>query len=398
MTVAGAGGSSVSIDGCSFTNCAGGVRAGVVQTWNMGRVTVRNCRFSLNYCGAEGYIGSAAMTLRGASGVTSWNVVSNCLFEANRPWYDCHGTVVIGDSAEAEIVRCRFTGNSIAGFKHSGGYGYSACIAISGSSTTVVRDCLFDGNSAAGSATGCSPHASALAHSAGSGYTTLLDCTISGNSLDNTSSTTHSATISKTDGRLAVVNCLIDGSSISGDNAHEIYATDANAFAFVNDIIRNAAPGYSPFAFTSSSMLPLIANTIASGYDETALPAVKTYGFLYDNEAVDEPLRPAQETSADLPGGVALWAQGARSTRRGFGRPVWLHSDGWPYIHDTTANPTKPWRPLHLANGNYFYSSVSGLSLDTPLPADAAGAPRTLGKIAPGPLNAPAPVTVLSVR
>jgi hypothetical protein len=339
------------------------------------------------------------MTLRGASGVTSWNIVSNCLFEANRAWYDCHGTVVITDSAEVQMSRCRFTGNSIVGFKHSGGYGYSACIAVSGGSTTVIRDCLFDGNSAAGSANGCSPYASVLAHSAGGGYTTLLDCTITGNSLDNTSSTTHSATISKTDGRLAIVNCLIDGSVLSGANAHEIYATDSGyPLSIVNDIIRNDAPGYSPFTFTSPSMVPLIANTIASGYDESALPAVGTYGFLYDNEAADEPLRPAQETSCDLPGGVALWAKGACAVRRGFGRPVWLLSDGWLYIYDTTANPTKPWRPLHRANANYFYSSVSGLSLDTPLPRDAAGAPRALGKVAPGPLNAPSPITVLSVR
>ena len=72
----------------------------------------------------------------------------------------------------------------------------------------------------------------------------------------------------------------------------------------------------------------------------------------------------------------------------------WLNGDGEPCIHDAAANSAKPYRRLLYANGNYFYSSITGQTAIN----DAAGAARVEGRIAPGPLNVPAAITVLSVR
>ena len=372
----GSSGHVTTFSGCAFSNSYSGSFGGAIYARNSGYAHIDNCRFFRNYCSARGYQGAAAVAFKGTASSTWQNRITDTVFEENRPWSDCHGTVVVSSST-AEIERCRFVRNSIRYAKFVSESGNGACISTYISGSANVRDCHFAGNSASdssGNTIGCS---SVLGQQSGS--IIFANCTIEGSTVTN-NSTARLSTISHVGGNLAIIHCLIDGSLFSGDKTCEVLSTvnSASTFSIVNTAIRSEVPGYKPFIFTDGTFVPAIANSVITGYDPADMPALGSNGFLYDVVAGTPTISGLREKE-----GVAARAvKGAAYAR--FGRPVWLVGTT-PYIYDPL-NGQKPWRSLLSRSTSYV--SVAGLSLDSdPIP-DAFGEARTARKIAVGPLNA----------
>ena len=388
VKVSGAALSTTEIVDCHFTNGVCASRGAAVLSAGAGFATVRRCRFDSNYCVSEGYSAAAALAFKSAEG-DRWNEAVDCVFANNRAWGQCHGTVVFS-GGRGVLRRCLFTGNTLAKFTIGGdNYGFSACITANSSPNAVIRDCLFEGNSATCPNAGTRPASSVLSQVNGS--VQIFNCTIRGNAVASADPSSHCALLVKEGGSFAMANCLVNGSTITGEAAHEIYATDGNTLALVNTVIRNEAPGYSPFLFTSGSFAPAIANCVVSGYDEASLPATGSSGYLYGNVGATDRLPRERMISEE----VAM--QGAGTARYGFGRPVWFVANRL-YMFDDVGKPRTPWRQLLVLGNNYASGVVEGLSMETPPIPDAAGEPRRVAKFAPGPLNVASPASMLSVR
>ena len=373
---------------CHFTNGVSPSRGAALLSAAAGFATVRRCRFDANYCAAESYAPAPALAFKSDEG-TMWNEAVDCVFANNRAWGQCHGTVVFA-GGRGVLRRCLFSGNTLAKFTYDGtGSSFSACVSATASPNVVIRECLFENNSATCPNAGTVPAASVLSQA--NGYVQIFNCTIRGNAAESADPSSHVALLVKGGGSFAMANCLVDGSSIIGEAAHEIYATDANTLAIVNTVLRNEASGYSPFLFANESFAPAIANCVVSGYDEASLPPTGTSGYLYGNVDATDRLPREKMISEE----VAM--QGVGSARYAFGRPVWFVGNKL-YMYDAVGKPRAPWRQIMVLANNYANGAVEGLSMETPPLADAAGAPRSLGKVAPGPLNTPAPTTILSVR
>ena len=373
--------------GCVFSNNGSSSYGGAVYTRNQGYADIRDCRFFRNYCNARGYQGAAAVAFKGSG--TTWNRISDCVFEENRAWVDCHGTVCVS-AGNVEIARCEFLRNSIRNAKFVAETGNGAGIGIYGNGNIVVRDCHFAGNSAATASGNTIACASAFGQSGAKAV--FANCTVEGSASTNAATATgHVATFALSGGSLAIVNGLVDGSSFSGDSTSEIFASDPNStLSIVNDILRNDAGGYRPLAFTSASFEPTIASSAISGYDPADIPAPGANGFLYDVVSATVPVGQLREGPN---GAVARGVAGPGYAR--FGRPVWLVGAA-VYINDPAANAAKPWRNL-LARTSHE-SSVTGLDVGASLLPDAFGARRKPSRIAIGPLNGAPMQTVIKVK
>ena len=378
--------STTYFDNCVFSNAYSGNYGGTIFATGSALADIRHCRFASNCCLIRGFQGAAAVTIKSSVG---WSRIEDCVFENNRPWVDCHGTVSIGDG-KVEIVKCRFAGNSMKDQKFVAESGNGACLALCGwGGMIVVRDCLFSGNSAADTAANTLSLGTVFGQSTGTAV--FINCTMENNAATNNStSSARAATIVHGGGNLALVNCLIDGSILSGERAHDVYCSASdNTLSLVNCVMRNDANGYKPLTFTGATFQPTIANSVIQGYDPADLPAVGANGFLYDVVSSAPSISKLKEED----GVFARALKGSLYARAG--RPVWL-VETTPYIYDATANASKPWRSL-LNRGSYS-ATVSGLTLDTPLIPDAFGNERKAKKVTPGPLNASAAETVITLR
>ena len=378
--------SVATIERCVFSNCFSASYGGTIFALNQGYAHVANCRFFRNCCKFRSYQGGAAVAFKGTSG-TTWNTLSDCVFEENRPSADCHGTVVVS-GGNAEIARCRFLRNSIANGNFVYENGNCASIGQYGGAF-VARDCHFLGSSCADVSGNSLPFASVFGQAGGSAV--FANCTMEGSAATNSSST-HAATIAQVGGSLALVNCLIDGSTFSGEHAEEVFsnAGSGSTLSIVNSVLRNGSAGYTPLAFTGSGFEPTIANSVIAGFDPSALPAVGSDGFLYDVVAGLATLGPLREGPN---GALARGVAGPRYAR--FGRPVWLVGTT-AYIHDPLSNASKPWRSL-LSRANRW-ATVTGLDATSPLLPDAFGASRKASRVAIGPLNSPDMATVIQLK
>ena len=363
-------------------------------SWGMGsclraegdaRLVVEDCDFIRN-CGKNEHWGNAAVF---SCSTRSPTLVRRCLFQANRVRGHCRGAFQKENTGRLTVEACRFLDNDAIISENKGSH--SACMAIS-TGQLLVRDCYFAGNKIAiGGNLGGNCHGAIL--SAISGESQFFNCSMVGNIAENTSTGDPGVGILAGSRDMAFANCLIDGSRLVG-NSYECIpsSSDRNTtFAMINTIVRNEAENYVPFRFYSPNMTLSLANTAISKLDVASL-ATGNNGYLYDVSDNPGPVSITRSGPAGLPArGIAAFSPYVRA-----GRPVWLTAKGNLYFYDERANPAKPWR--RISQKNNYSDTVADLTLESPLVPDAFGAPRTIGRVAYGPLNAPTSGTFLLLR
>ena len=192
---------------------------------------------------------------------------------------------------------------------------------------------------------------------------------------------------------LTLVNCLLDRSELVGSAAEIVSAGNSGnrVLAAINTVMRNDAADYQPFSLRSPEMGVSLANCAISRLDVDSLPQ-KANDYCYNVTAVPGPF----STTLEGPGGLLSRGVSGASPYCRAGRGVWEVNGRNFYFYDEVANPNRPWRDI--SHKDWYSGSVGGLTLESPLLPDAFGASRVPGRIAYGPLNAPAGGTFLLLR
>ena len=382
-------GTSISLRNCVFrdnVSSSGGVslRIGgnVVSRQLEGCSFIRNCALGGN--GADVYLGNKTPL-----------TIENCLFKENRTLNGGRGAIYVMSDEKCFITNCRFIGNRLSNPAASG---RAACLAVPQSyySSVIVRDTYFKGNRLESSK---SPNGklwgSVAAFDEHRGSPLFINCTMTGNVASNGCLTDDSAvgTIASLKNSCGFANCVFDRSVFSGNAAEIVFGNDSenNTLALVNTIMCNESADYVPFSLRFPAMKVSLASCAISGLDVSALEPGKN-GYLLDvtSEAG------AVSTTRSGPDGQLARGVSTASPYVRAGRPVWLYGKDQIYFYDDVSHPDKPIRSL--TNKSNYGKTPMGISLETPLAPDAFGAPRVIGKVAYGPLNALSGGTILMLR
>ena len=290
------------------------------------------------------------------------------------------------------IANSRFLDNDL--YSTSDRSPHAACLAVNNINNLLVRDSYFSGNRVCVAAYSDNLYWGSVAGIAG-GNTTFLNCTMEDNVATNISTKIAYVGTFVTSANLALVNCVVDGSLISGDHTGEFVFTSTSSsttLALINSAARNLTPGYVSFTYTSTATTLSLAHSAVSGID-TNLLATGSNGYLYNVSSADALL--AARTLEGPNGAVAHGLSSASSFIRA-GRPVWLAPDGYVYFYDDVADPATPWR--RAVQKTSYAASVPDVGIDSAIIPDAFSQARLPGRIAYEPLNAPAGGTMLLLR
>lgn len=320
--------------------------------------------------------------------------------------------VVAGSNPNAQyapatrINRCRFEDNVL---NTTGGGCLGVVLTGGGYHSVLVRACAWRGNVI--NTTGADANSVAVIAAAQTAYSQAYyyDCTFADNVVTGSFSvaTSRAGVISRAQvwGATYLLNCAFVGNAFHGLPAANVgeVVTAANAntanrhYSFANCVFDTTIDGHRPFCLGTACALYL-HNCAAAGYgaDNTG---ITTGTLVVDKVSAESPaFTPAWRVDAS-----GLPARGL-SARSPFARCAYepaMSSAGWIYYYNPDnydKTTLKPW--VSIGPGTTYTAAqgeAAGLSLDNLLP-DALGNTRRCGKVALGPLNAPAASTRVLVR
>ena len=347
---------------------------------------------------------SGCTFLRGSNAIfhdwARYSMVTNCLFRENHlsgtpggiiryggyHLSDSHGVKMVVDSC---FIDNRFKMTNENGF--GGG-----CIA--NASTTVspiVMNCYF-GENRLEVAPNITKGLMATVFYSSPRYCkpTLLNCTMTGNVIDNQSKTFADGASICSKGDIIIANCLLENTFNGLGAEFAMLAGTDQAFGLVNTVARNDSPSYQPFRL--HGLVASIANCAISRSDTYVQPEGQG-GYVKHLFSEPGPLSMTKKG----PGSLLARGVASSSPYTRAGSPIWIeYKDGsynTYFYDDMDENAEKPvWRRLDVKKNTY--PSLPDISLDTPMLPDAFGAPRLLGRVAYGPLNAVPGGTILILR
>lgn len=325
-----------------------------------------NCDFVAGWAYSDGWRCGPTISCYGSGSVT----VDDCRFLRNQVRGGAMGVVVPFNGNPVKITRSRFVGNNCIlatmGQARAGG------IFGQDGGSLFVKDCEISFNTNTVTAVGGNPRGGVYV---GNGTTVFVNTTFDGNVHRVTGETEPvNAPFVNQGGKLAFVNCMVNGSAIDG-NRPEVRLTGGQ-LCVLNTAFENADAGYVPVNATAASQA-LLSHSFIRNFDETAV-TTGSNGFLCEVASTGPEMVGHYETSA---GGIR---QAVASAATANGRPVWMLNNV-PYIYDTVKSPSKPWRRLDDLTS--FAASVSGLAVDSPLLPDAFGNVRSPKTTRLGPLQ-----------
>lgn len=419
---------AVTVRNCTFAQCHGGI---VVEQCALGGAslvedcTFEGCRARMHYIVSMNNTASAAMVKRcvfrrnclSATKMTLVNFRSspsstledsrfegNCFLRLNNQTEVVQGALTVPG---AKVLRCAFIGNTNA--THMAKGDYAAVFYQNANANTLVRDSYFADNAMLVTNASSAANAASVAVVI-SGTMTFLNCTVADNVTKAASGYASTAALyaSNQNGGLAAVNSVFAGNVIEGGTGSAefvrtmAFANNYYGMAAVNSVFYNEAEGYKPIYLKTSGQPMIIvssylSNVNADGGDYSFSGNFATYGVWRDVVAEGGP--GLRDVKTDATTGVKAMGVTKGSALAKSGVPVYLASDGFVYIYDdvSTVSGTKPWRRV-VSPQQGIYASVTGLTKDAGLVADAFGQARVVGKVAAGPLNAPMGGFVLIIR
>lgn len=346
---------------------------------------VENCAFSRNYLVQHGKVelGTSCYCAPSATGEAT---VQDCSFTSNRMAKMACGDVAACGSGVVRVERCRFVGGRSVKADNSSWarlMASSAGVGANHSGRLVVRDSYF--GDCAATADDNVPHVAVLA--VRSGESAFVNCTVEDCAATSVTDLA-SLFMVRSGGKLGLVNCLVRGSMLAGDDVG-LFAYDSrdaassssgDTIAIVNSAILDGLPMFR----LRTGAAPALANDYIAGLDTNGIETAYCYNVATSG----------LERSGEVEEGPN-GALGAVVRVQQKGRGVWLAGDNSVYFHDDVANPAKLWRKV--ADKGSFAASVSGLDLDSPIIPDAFGAARRYGRVKIGPVGWQ-PGLVLMVR
>ncbi len=223
--------------------------------------------------------------------------------------------------------------------------------------------------------------------------------------------------------RLSVCNSVFTGNTVvkvDAESGAETRGADIevggmyynNNFTLVNTILYDESPDYVALGlYPTASSMYFFYNDYIKGFDPADWPTVKFGKYVGITTSGDLSLRePKKGPGAayavglvtgpkNLRHGSDIWFAGYDTTRREGAKHFWLVVA----MRDEALSKATPWHSLQSAAENVADWSDDdapsfGVSTECPLMPDAFGNPRTAGKVAYGPLNAPDPGLILLLR
>ncbi len=392
------------IEGCTFEGCRARMNYIVSMNNSAAGATMKECVFRRN-CLSETKITLVNFRSSPSSTLEDSRFEGNYFLRLNDQTEVVQGALTVPG---AKILRCVFIGNTNA--THMAKGDYAAVFYQNANANTLVRDSYFADNAMLVTNASSAANAASIAVVL-SGTMTFLNCTVADNVAKAAASgyaSTAALYASNQNGGLAAVNSVfadnvIEGGTGSAELVRTMsFANNYYGMAAVNSIFYNEAEGYKPIYLKTSGQPMIIvssylSNVKADGSGYAFSGNFATYGVWRD--VVAEGVPGLRDVKTDATTGVKAMGVTKGSALAKSGVPVYLASDGFVYIYDdvSTVSGTKPWRRV-VSPQQGIYASVTGLTKDAGLVADAFGQARVVGKVAAGPLNAPTGGFVLIIR
>lgn len=372
-----------------------------------------DCLFYRNHANSSGY----ASGLRIVSSTLETNTdfrMRNCVFAENRMRGASLGVVETasgGASSWRRFEGCDFVGNTAKCTAES-----SVCVH----STTVGIRFYFDGcsfrNNLNEGSSDASGGASVFASSSANNFVYLVNCTVVSNSVDAGRSAVSAGTVAMqaNNQRLFIVHSVFADNVLAAESPEtsvaEIEFSKGGkncGFSAVNSILKNSSAGYVPMTFNSESVSKFCMthcfvsgidissmsgfarlDAISSSGDPKMLPLVKGAGAAY--------VMGVSKSSPYRKAGMAVYysdydgsrAQDFKIETAVYDPEFFSAKNPWYLLFETGVNARTP---------DYAFSN-GGISLESPLLADALGTARSGGRIAYGPLNAPTSGLIILLR
>ena len=349
----------------------------VVYIESSSTLSVSNCDFVAGWAHGDSWRCGPTISCYGGGSVT----VDNCRFLRNQVRDGAMGVFMPYAGNTVKITRSRFIGNTCGLASLPPGRN-EWCGGVFGQSngSLFVKDCEISSNTNTVTALGGGPRGGVYV---GNGTTVFVNTTFDGN-VHRVATETEpvNAPFVNNGGKLAFVNCMVNGSAIDG-NRPEVRLTGGQ-LCVLNTAFENADADYAPVNATAASQT-LLSHSFIRNFAADSV-TLGTSGAV-TNVTTDGASRLYGPKAQDGAGNVH---RGVLPLDRG--RNVWL-SGTVPYFHDPLVNKSKPWRRADDLTS--FAASVTGLTVDSPVLPDALGAVRRNNHVKLGPVIVRSGLTIL---
>lgn len=373
--------SSLTVESCTFADCAGGTYwfagAGAFYVDARACVQATNCVF--RRCSCSGYNHAAAATLLQSVGRHTFD---DCVFEENRNSSVSVGTVVLADGRASGVFnRCRFVRNSMAYTDGTYETHHAACIGVNvmGGENLYLNGCWFEGNSLSSSVSTSGRYAASCVGNRLSGVLYAANCSFLANTNVATAVGANATVVGNS--AAAFVHCAFKDSVTSGEGTSDIYHLGTRTLGIVNSVLESSEIGYVALKTADAAFSPSFSHSYIQEFDEKAYP-VSGMGYCTNIFTTGGPVMRARPRTG--PNGLNALAATAFFQ---VGRPVWRKTEtGSFYFYDPDSDAGHPWRTV--GDKTQAYSSVEGITLQTPCMPDAFGKDRKSKRMTLGPLKA----------
>ena len=393
------------VDDCTFY-CNEICKSRVFRYWsNLARLTTSNCRFENNvYTAKEVSSASIEFSSSLSCTISNWVVrntrtcpLTNVYAYAN----NASGHIALS-GGNLTFVRCRFEDNLLDYSTLPLGLSGQSAVFYQNGGNILCQDCFFARNTVKSLQATAEKTVVTSVAALHKGAMTFINCTLMDNFADAMESEkAAAATVGDrneySNTGLAFVHCTLANNTAKGGiaSADLLFHPNANALTFhgigiLNSILHNSKDSsYKPLQLHASTpptiLYSALSNIKEEDFDTTA------DGTLW-KDVTDDTSGIAARTSVSPDGVEALGINSTSPLKRGTGTIV--ISNNRPYLWNAENAEGVDWKTyISLVEPNFTRKPAQvGLkstdkSQPAPLP-DAFGAPRTIGKLAAGALNA----------
>ena len=404
------------VDDCTFY-CNEICKSRVFRYWpnnaNQSSLTTSNCRFENNvYTAGDTSTSSIELSGPGCT-ISNWVVrnTRNCpLPNANANAANGH----ISLSGNHTFVRCRFEDNLLDYSTLSSGLSGQSAVFYQGGGNVLCQDCFFARNTVKSkNATNWDRPVVTSVAALHNGSMAFINCTLMDNFADAMESTSAAAATvghrnEYSNSGLAFVHCTLANNTAQGGKAaadllmhpdSEKKNTTRHGIGILNSILHNSKDSsYKPLQLIASKPATILYSALSNINKEE-------FNTTADGALWKDVTNNTSGVSARIsvsPDGVvkALGINSTSPLRRGTGTIV--ISGNRPYLWNAEAtNDNNTYLSLVEPNFTRTPAQVGLPSTDKSQPAplpDAFGAPRTIGKLAVGVLNAVPAEFIIRVR
>lgn len=404
------------VDDCTFY-CNEIFKSRVFRYWsNKVPLTTSNCRFEDNVYSSSGLNSIIEFSSSRSCTISNWVVrnTRNCPLPAdgNAKANAANGHISLSNG-NYTFVRCRFEDNLLDYSTKSLGLSCQSAVFYQANGNLLCQDCFIARNTAKSQKAYTERTVVTSVAALNSGAMTFINCTLLDNFADAMESTiAAAATVGDrneyNNSGLAFVHCTLANNTAQGGIAaadllihpdSENRKTTRHGIGILNSILHSKDPSYKPLKLLASTPPTILYSALSNINEEdfdTTLPGTLWKDVTGNTSGI------AARTSVSPDGVEALGIKSISPLTHGTGTIV--ISGNRPYLWNAENAEGVDWKtyislvePTLTRKPDQVGLPSTDKSQPAPL-SDAFGAPRTIGKLAAGALNAASAGLTIRVR